>query len=132
MIFSEPPVDLVAETLDIPVNEFVLLSNMYQDNTINGRQCRAMYFYAHTYNRSYRLLCKSIYNWQKLGTSQTKKQNQSNNITSILLILEKQVSSYLIPLALKLEEPEDVANINGFTEMTEEVLQHMISDYGLL
>ena len=34
-------------------------------------------------------------------------------------------------LALNLEEPKDVAIINGFTEMTEDDLQHMISEYGL-
>ena len=34
-------------------------------------------------------------------------------------------------MALKLEEPEDVAIIDGFTEMSEDALQNMISEYGL-
>ena len=62
LIFSEPPVDLVAETLDIPENAFVFaieyVPGQYDQRADSAEQCISMLT---TYNRSYCSLCPSIH-----------------------------------------------------------------------
>ena len=129
LIFSEPPVDLVAETLDIPANAFVFaieyVPGQYDQRADSAEQCISML----TLTTGHTVRCARVFIIEGTFTEEEKAAIKQYYINPV----DSREASLELPdtLALNLEEPKDVAIINGFTEMTEDDLQHMISEYGL-
>ena len=129
LIFSEPPVDLVAETLDIPENAFVFaieyVPGQYDQRADSAEQCISML----TLTTGHTVRCARVFIIEGTFTEEEKAAIKQYYINPV----DSREASLELPdtLALNLEEPKDVAIINGFTEMTEDDLQHMISEYGL-
>lgn len=129
LIFSEPPVDLVAETLDIPANAFVFaieyVPGQYDQRADSAEQCISML----TLTTGHTVRCARVFVIEGTFTDEEKESIKQYYINPV----DSREASLELPdtLALKLEEPEDVAIIDGFTEMSEDALQNMISEYGL-
>ncbi len=129
LIFSEPPVDLVAETLDIPANAFVFaieyVPGQYDQRADSTEQCISML----TLTTGHTVRCAKVFVIEGTFTDEEKESIKQYYINPV----DSREASLELPdtLALKLEEPEDVAIIDGFTEMSEDALQDMISEYGL-
>ena len=129
LIFSEPPVDLVAETLDIPANTFVFaieyVPGQYDQRADSAEQCISML----TLTTGHTVRCARVFVIEGTFTDEEKESIKQYYINPV----DSREASLELPdtLALKLEEPEDVAIIDGFTEMSEDALQNMISEYGL-
>ena len=129
LIFSEPPVDLVAETLDIPANAFVFaieyVPGQYDQRADSAEQCISML----TLTTGHTVRCARVFVIEGTFTDEEKKSIKQYYINPV----DSREASLELPdtLALKLEEPEDVAIIDDFTEMSEDALQDMISEYGL-
>lgn len=129
LIFSEPPVDLVAETLNIPANAFVFaieyVPGQYDQRADSAEQCISML----TLTTGHTVRCARVFVIEGTFTDEEKESIKQYYINPV----DSREASLELPdtLALKLEEPEDVAIIDGFTEMSEDALQNMISEYGL-
>ena len=129
LIFSEPPVDLVAETLDIPANAFIFaieyVPGQYDQRADSAEQCISML----TLTTGHAVRCARVFVIEGTFTDEEKESIKQYYINPV----DSREASLELPdtLALKLEEPEDVAIIDGFTEMSEDALQNMISEYGL-
>ena len=129
LIFSEPPVDLVAETLDIPANAFAFaieyVPGQYDQRADSAEQCISML----TLTTGHTVRCARVFVIEGTFTDEEKESIKQYYINPV----DSREASLELPdtLALKLEEPEDVAIIDDFTEMSDDALQDVISEYGL-
>ena len=129
LIFSEPPVDLVAETLDIPANAFVFaieyVPGQYDQRADSAEQCISML----TLTTGHTVRCARVFVIEGTFADEEKESIKHYYINPV----DSREASLELPdtLALKLEEPEDVAIIDDFTDMSADALQDMISEYGL-
>ena len=128
LIFSEPPVDTVLE--EIPsVQGFVFaveyVPGQYDQRADSAEQCISML----TLTTGHTVRCARVFVIEGTFTDEEKESIKQYYINPV----DSREASLELPdtLALKLEEPEDVAIIDGFTEMSEDALQDMISEYGL-
>ncbi len=129
LIFSEPPVDTIMDTLPsidglVFAVEYVP-GGQYDQRADSAEQCISML----TLTSGHIVRCARVYAIE--GTF-TEAQKQAIKAYYINPVDSREASlDMLSTLALDLEEPNPVATIDGFTEMSDDDLKSLIDNYGL-
>ena len=126
-IFSEPPVDDVLEVLPDSDNEFVVeyLPGQFDARANSAKDCIKLMFPESNPN----VRCAKVYLLHG-----DLNQEDINKIKSYLINpVEAREANFDVPetLAEEIPVPEDVKILDGFTDLDEEGLKHLIFEMGL-
>lgn len=129
LIFSEPPVDIITDTLEIPAEAFTFaveyVPGQYDQRADSAEQCISML----TLTTGHTVRCARVYVLEGTFTEEQKRAIKSYYINPV----DSRESNLDMPstLALDLDEPQAIASIDNFTSMTDEQLTSVIKNYGL-
>ena len=129
LIFSEPPVDIITDTLEIPAEAFTFaveyVPGQYDQRADSAEQCISML----TLTTGHTVRCARVYVLEGTFTEEQKRAIKSYYINPV----DSRESNLDMPstLALDLDEPQAIASIDNFTSMTDEQLTSIIKNYGL-
>ncbi|MDY5482322.1 MAG: phosphoribosylformylglycinamidine synthase [Veillonella caviae] len=129
LIFSEPPVDIIADTLEIPADAFTFaveyVPGQYDQRADSAEQCISML----TLTTGHTVRCARVYVLEGTFTEEQKRAIKSYYINPV----DSRESNLDMPstLALDLDEPQAIASIDNFTSMTDKQLTSVIKNYGL-
>ena len=129
LIFSEPPVDIITDTLEIPAEAFTFaveyVPGQYDQRADSAEQCISML----TLTTGHTVRCARVYVLEGTFTEEQKRAIKSYYINPV----DSRESTLDMPstLALDLDEPQAIASIDNFTSMTDEQLTSVIKNYGL-
>lgn len=129
LIFSEPPVDIISHTIDIPEEAFTFaveyVPGQYDQRADSAEQCISML----TLTTGHTVRCARLFIIEGTITEEQQKAIKSYYINPV----DSREASLEIPatLAYQLDEPAPIAIIENFTTMTVAQLDEFIKNYGL-
>ncbi|WP_251422551.1 phosphoribosylformylglycinamidine synthase [Veillonella agrestimuris] len=129
LIFSEPPVDIITHAIDTPNDAFTFaieyVPGQYDQRADSAEQCISML----TLTTGHTVRCARLFVIEGALTEEQQSTIKAHYINPV----DSREANLDIPstLAYQLEEPAPIANINGFTTMSNSELEMLIKDYGL-